>query len=196
MSTLRRAGFTLFEVMIALALIGLVVTKVAMVMEEARRAHEQESVSMALEDQALELIDKIAYALYGADAETLDPIMAPPFPTSKVNFHVSLGVEDGLPVWGDPEVIGLTEDGRQLFWGQNVGEGDERMVVWANSVSAMLQDELMNGIDDNGNELADELGLTFVMDQRSVTIRLTLERMHDDGKKVQATKETTVTCRN
>jgi hypothetical protein len=77
-----------------------------------------------------------------------------------------------------------------------VGEAEERVVAWANTVSEMLQDELMNGVDDNDNDLADELGLSFVLDARSVTIRLSLERAADDGKKVQVTKETTVTCRN
>jgi len=193
---LRRAGFTLIEVLIAVALLGLVLTKLGIVMEQARRAHEEESISMQLDDQALELIDRISYALYGSDAQRLNPYMVAPFQTSELHYQVSLGVEDGKVVWGEPEVIGLSGDGRQVYWGQDVGEVNEQVVVWANTVSELLQDELLNGIDDNGNDLADELGLSFVMDGKSVTIRLSLEREQDDGKKIEVMRETTVTCRN
>lgn len=192
----RRAGFTVVEVVIAMTLVGLVLTKLTLVMEEARRAHQEESLSMALDDQAMELMDKIAYAIVGSSAESLDPTPMAPFPCATIHFQVSLGVEDGKPVWADPEVIGLSEDSGQVYWGQNVGEAGERMVVWANTVSEMLEDELLNGVDDNGNDLADELGLAFVLEGESVTIRLSLERSRDDGKKIQVTKETTVTCRN
>lgn len=190
------SGFTLVEAVIGLVLLGLVLTKLGLVLDQARKAHEEESVALVLEDQALILVDRIAYALYGSDAESLDPFMEAPLPTSEVRYRISLGVQDGQTVWSDPEVIGLTEDGQSVYWGQNVGAAQERTVVWANTVSQMLQDELMNGLDDNGNDLADELGLAFVMSGRSIVVRLTLERRQDDGRVVQVTRETTVTCRN
>jgi len=192
----RRAGFTVLETVIAMALVGLVLTKLTMVMDEARRAHEEESVSMQLDDQAMELIDRIAYAIVGSSRESLDPAQGAPFYGSAMRFQLSLGVEDGEVVWSDPEKIALEEDSGAVYWSQNEGEVNERRVVWANTVSEMLEDELMNGVDDNGNELADELGLAFVVDDKSVTIRLSLERDLDDGESVQVTKETTVTCRN
>lgn len=191
-----KRGFTVIEMVIAMALIGLVLTKVTMVMDEARRAHQDESVAMVLDDQAMELIDKIAYALVGSSAENLDPLLPAPFPTATINYQVSLGVEGGEPVWSDPEVIGLNQNTGQVYWGQNMGEVNERMVVWANTVSDMLEGELLNGIDDNGNDLPDELGLAFVLDNRAITIRLSLERSRDEGEPIQVTRETTVTCRN
>lgn len=191
-----RTGFTVVEVVIALALVGLVLTKLTLVMDEARRAHQEESITMALDDQAMELLDRIAFALVGSSAESLDPTPVAPFYSGTIHYQISLGVEDGEVVWSDPEVIGLSEDSGQVYWGQNVGQAGERLVVWANTVSEMLEDELLNGVDDNGNDLADEVGLAFVLDQKAVTIRLTLERERDDGQKIQVTKETTVTCRN
>lgn len=192
----RRAGFTVIEAVIALSLIGLVLTKLTLVMDEARRAHQEESLAMALEDQAMELVDRIAYAIVGSSRERLTPALSLPFPMAELRYQVSLGVEDGKAVWGDPEVIGLAQETGQVYWGQNVGEVNERVVVWANTVSEMLENELMNGIDDNDNGLVNELGLAFVLDDRSVTIRLSLEREGHEDKRIQVTRETTVTCRN
>jgi hypothetical protein len=184
------------ETLIALALVGLVITKLTLVMDEARRAHEDESAAMQLEDQAMVLLDKIAFAIVGASARRLDPTPESPNCSPNIHFQISLGVEDGEAVWSDPELIGLEEENGQVYWGQNVGTEQERIVVWANTVSEMLQDELLNGVDDNGNQLLDELGLAFVTDERGVTIRLTLERTQENGQTRQVTRETTVTCRN
>ena len=190
-----RAGFTLIETIIAMALVGLVLTKLMLVIDEARRAHEDESVTMMLEDQAMELVDRIAFAIVGSAREKLTPTQFAPLTSERIRYQLSLGVEDGAVVWGDPEVIGLEQEAGEVYWNQNEGEANERRVVWANTVSQMLEDELLNGIDDNGNSLADELGLSFVLEGDSVMIRLSLERERE-GKKVQVTKETTVTCRN
>jgi prepilin-type N-terminal cleavage/methylation domain-containing protein len=191
-----RDGFTVIELIIAMTLVGLVLTKLTLVMEQARRAHEDESVSMALGDQANELLDKIAYALVGSSREKLLPGSSAPFFGASLTYQISLGVEDGDVVWSDPEMIAFDEQGLEIFWAQNAGEANERKVVWANTVSQMFEDELLNGDDDNGNGLADELGLSFVLDGDSVTIRLTLERAREDGGRIQETRSTTVTCRN
>lgn len=190
------AGFTVIEALIALALVGLVAAKLTLLIDTARRAHQEESVALALGDQAMILLDRIAYAIVGASRQKLTPTQEVPWSSPTIQYQVSLGVEDGAPVWSDPEVIGLVEENGQIYWGQNVGEPGERVVVWANTVSQMLEDELLNGLDDNQNDLADELGLAFVVDEASVTIRLTLERVRDDGERIQVTRETTVTCRN
>lgn len=191
------SGFSLVEAVIALALIGLVVTKLTVVMGDAQEAHHHETTAMTLEDQAMELIDKIAYAIVGSSRESLDPINAVvPFYSQRMRYSLSLGVEDGKVVWSDPEEIGLVEDQGELYWGQNLGLESARRVVWANTVSQLLEDELPNGVDDNGNELADELGLCFVLDGSKVTIRLTLERIDEKGTRIQVRRETEVTVRN
>ena len=129
MSRRSRAGFTVIETMIALVIVGLVLTKLTLVIDQARRAHEEESVSMALDDQALELIDRIAYALYGSDPQKVTPFMETPLPASEIHFQVSMGVENGEAVWGEPAVIGLTDQGDAVYWGQNVGVAGARVVV-------------------------------------------------------------------
>ncbi len=150
---------------------------------------------MGLEDQASTLLDRIAYAIVGARAENLNPGVAPPFSTESLTFQVSMGIEDSLVILSDPEVIGLNGEA-ELYWAQNEGQATERMVVWSRKVSDLLEDEVFNGIDDNDNGIRDELGLSFVVENASVTIRLTLERTDRNGVVTQVTQETMVTCRN
>ena len=192
----RRGGFTLIEAMIAMVLVGLVLTKLTMVMSQASKVHQVESLTMTLEDQAAQVLDRIAFAIIGSDADTITPGVAAPFSTNNVTFQISLGVENGEIVLGDPEQIGTRGDGSQLYWGHNIGGMDERYVVWSNSVSEMLEGETLNGVDDNGNDLDDELGLSFNMSGKSITIRLTLVRTDKNGFKTEVTEQTTVTCRN
>jgi hypothetical protein len=59
-----------------------------------------------------------------------------------------------------------------------------------------MERELANGADDNANGLTDESGLTFDVDRKKVTIRLTLERADQSGEKIKVTRSTEVTCRN
>ena len=87
-------------------------------------------------------------------------------------------------------------DQGQVIWRDKPGEVDERSVVWSRWVSDFLENELPNGIDDNGNGLIDESGLTFVIDGSMVTIRLTLQRTGSDGKSSVYSREATVHCRN
>lgn len=192
----EREGFTIIEALIALALVGLVLTKLTMVVTQARKAHTDEVARMVLEDQAAQVLDRVAFAIIGSDADTIDPVVEAPFSTDELSFRISLGVEEGAVIWGDPEQIGLRGDGSQLYWGQNVGEIEERVVVWCNTIGEMLEGELMNGFDDNGNSLNDELGLSFDKNGKSITIRMTLVRMDKEGRSREVTEQTTVTCRN
>ncbi len=194
--TPRRSGFSLVEMMIALVLLGIVVTKLTIVIGEARDSFGRESARMSIEDRALYVLDQIAYAVMGSDRDTLTPDPSLPTFTSKLRYQISMGVEDGQVVWSEPEVIGLTEDGRSVYWAQNEGEEDQRLVTWANNVSQLLEREFLNGTDDNENGLMDENGLNFVIDRDSVTIRLTLVGEDSEGETIRHTVETTVTCRN
>jgi prepilin-type N-terminal cleavage/methylation domain-containing protein len=193
----RQSGFTLIELMIALSLLTILVVKLTMVVDQASKTHQRESLAMALEDQAILVLDRVSFAIIGSDADTLLPEPEAPFFTPEIEYQVSLGVEDGEVVWSDPETIGLdADDPALLYWGKNKDALDERVVVWCRTVAEFMKDEILNGADDNLNGITDETGLSFVVDGDSVTIRLTLERMNKEGGPVRISKETTVTCRN
>jgi len=191
----RRAGWTLIELSLASLLVVAVMTKAAFVMHTALGLAGDETASMAQEDLARSVIDRIALAVMGSDRGTLIPQIEEVHSNS-VNYKFSLGVENGEVVWSEPEQIRLGDTGQSVEWLENPGAAEERKAVWTNLVSPLLQGEVVNGVDDNGNGLVDEDGLSFVLEGERVVIRLTLRRAEVDGRSVEQTVEAVVTCRN
>jgi hypothetical protein len=116
--------------------------------------------------------------------------------TNSIRYSFSLGLEDGEVVWSAPEEIRLGDAGGTVEWRENPGAAEERRVVWTTLVSPLLEGEEVNGVDDNGNGLIDEDGLSFVLEGQRIVIRLTLRRPEVDGRTVQQTVEQVVHCRN
>jgi prepilin-type N-terminal cleavage/methylation domain-containing protein len=197
-STRRRAaaGFTLIELMIVLALAAIVLFKAGVVVSQASRTVQRDSSEMVLEDRARLVLDQIAYAVMGANRRALVPENTVfPLHTTDLRYQVSLGIEDGEVVWSDPELIELDQARSRVVWVDKPEMAGERRVVWSNLVRDLLEGEVVNGLDDNGNGLVDEEGLSFVIEDDHVTIRLSLARFGERGESTR-TVETTVTCRN
>ena len=191
----KRAGFTLLEMTVALALFLVVSVNVTVLMRMSSESQAENMTVAVLDDQAQRVMDQIAFAIMGASRDKLFPADEAPSDSSRLRYEVNLGVEDGVVVWSDPQLIELSGD-TQLAWRERPGEEDERRVVWCNVVRPFLEDEIVNGFDDNGNGLIDERGLSFVLEGDTVTIRLTLERQGSDGPPVTRTLSSVVTCRN
>ena len=196
MKTNKRSGFSLLEVMITLALVGLVTSNLYMVLGQSSDAFGEKTYIHDTEVQARRTLDRITEALLGASRDTLYLTPQAPWSTSALNFESNLGVEAGEIVWGDPERIDLKIQGGQIVWAQNPGEVNENSVVWSKWVPALLEGEFLTGSDDNLNGLIDEGGLSFELNGESVVIRLTIEKTDTDGKKYTRTLESVVTCRN
>ena len=190
----RRAGWTLIELVLAGVLVTGVVTKAAFVVNAAMGLASDESASMHYEDQANAVMDRIALAVMGSDRETLAPEVED-LHLSSIRYSFSLGLEDGEVVWSDVEEIRLGA-GNAIEWRENPDAAEERRVVWTNLVSPLLEGEAINGVDDNGNGLIDEDGLSFVLEGQRIHIRLTLRRPEVGGRTVQQTVERVVYCRN
>ena len=149
-----------------------------------------------MEDRAHLVLEKIAKAIMGSDRETLFPDAEAPLSTDDIQYRINLGVQDGEVVWSDTEMVGLEDLENEIFWSRMPEEGAEQRVVWTRMARPFLEGEIPNGMDDNGNGLIDEKGLSFTIDRNAVTIRLTLDRLTAGGGTVSSTVETTVTCRN
>jgi prepilin-type N-terminal cleavage/methylation domain-containing protein len=190
-----RAGFTLIEVLIAMTLAAVVIVKLTMIMDSASDAGTEQIASLALEDRAREVLDKIAYAVMSAGRDQLLPDPESPEYSTSLTFNISLGVQDGEVILSDPEQI--SGEGVQVLWKQNPGLPEERRVAWCNTVRPVMWKEIGgNLLDDNGNGLSDEPGLSFTLHRDAVTIRLCLERPGKDGTAITQEVDTVVTLRN
>ena len=196
-TTARRAGFTLIEVMVAITLLGLVVTNLYMVLADSSKAFGSEAAVFDAEMQARRTLDRIAMAVIGSSRDSLFQTPVSPVSTSELSFKSNLGVEDGEPVWSDPQKISMTEEqDAAVTWFENPGAPAERRIVWSKWVRAFADGEISNGVDDNGNGLVDEKGLSFEIEGDMVVIRLTIEKVAPDGTVVTRQLESRVTCRN
>lgn len=192
----RRGGFTLVEVLITLALIGLVFGNIFMVMDSSSKAFQAGVSSTDVEFQADRTLDRIALALMASSRDSLSPSAEAPLHSSSLTYETVLGIQDGAVVVGDPQRIEFTVLQGQVVWTENPALPGERSVVWTNWVREYLSGELPNGVDDNGNGLVDEKGLSFTVEGDRVAIRLALERQGQGGKPITIVRETVVTCRN
>lgn len=191
-----RGGWTLLEALIATVLGTLVIAKSVTMMKLSGEVTDAQSEAMILEDNARLVMNRIGVALMGADREQLIPTIEE-LHSSGVRYRFSLGVDvDGTVQWSDEEKISLEEAGSSVQWFQSPEMPEERRVVWTNLVQPLLEGEVMNGIDDNGNGLVDEEGLSFVLDGDAVRIRLSLQRPGSQGEPLIRSIESVVTCRN
>jgi len=190
------SGFTALEMSLAIALLAIVAVKAFGALQRVNSATGASTSWVVVEDQARRVLQQIGYAVMGANRETLVPDSEAPLSMEDLTFQVNLGIQDGEVVWGDPEQISLDELRGAVFWSDTPGAAQQRRIVWTKLVAPFLEGELPNGMDDNGNGLIDEKGLSFVVDRNAVTIRLTLIDTDKDGNAVTQTVQTTVTCRN
>lgn len=193
-----RSGFTLIEMMVAIALLGLVIGNVYMVLGDSSKAFGSQTAVFETETQARRTLDRIALAVVGASRSTLFQTPLAPSSTPELNFTTSQGLEDGEVLPGNPQRISLANaDGfHEVTWAENPDTENERKSVWTKWASDFLEGETLNGADDNGNGLIDEKGLNFVLDGNSVLVQLTIARKGADGIWITRTLEARVTCRN
>ncbi|MFT4540853.1 MAG: prepilin-type N-terminal cleavage/methylation domain-containing protein [Planctomycetota bacterium] len=189
-------GFTLIEIMIAMTIMGLIVMNVSLVMKTSKSATDAGIRLAQLDNQASFTMNRIANAIMASSSDGITPAPEAPDSEKYLDYKRNVGIVDGVITWGEDERISLEDDSGQIVWIENVDEPEERRVVWSNWVSEFLEGELENGSDDNLNGLFDENGLSFDMNGRKVTVRLTLRQEDQHGQEYNKTLVTRVTARN
>jgi hypothetical protein len=187
-----RRGWTRVESLFAAGLVTVVAANAALVLKRAGDLAADEASALGDQEAAGRVLDRIALALMESDRASLMP-QAQDVHTDCLRFTGTRSDRAaGLAVLQE---IGL-DAGSTLRWRQRPGTSDERCETWTDLVSPLLAGELVNGIDDNGNGLIDEQGLSFVVEGRRVTVRLTLRRPDASGDLAEQTVERVVTFRN
>lgn len=194
-----RAGFTLLEITIALAILGLVFGNVFIVLGPGQKVARSNSTASEVETLARRTLDKIALAIVGAAEEHLYlPNQLPGYSTDSLQFRSSLGMQSGEVVLSPTQKIALIHDpDGEVAWYENPGEPAQKRVIWSRCVASVLEGEIpANGLDDNANGVVDESGLAFEKEGRLIRIFLTILQRDADDKIVARTLRTQVTCRN
>jgi prepilin-type N-terminal cleavage/methylation domain-containing protein len=198
-----RAGFSLLEVVVALALVGLVMVNVYTILWGSSQVISARNSDYEADVQARRALDRIAIALIGAHDSSLYFTSEAPGSQSELNYQENLGLQDtdgnGVTelALGPPRRIAWTDEtGGEISWFENPGATGERHVVWVKHVPDFGLDESVNGLDDNGNGLIDEAGLAFVKEGRMVRILLTLRRPQLGGGVIERQVQAVVTTRN
>ena len=192
----RRAGFSLLELLIGLAIFGLVLGNIVMLQNASNDAYESGVFGSALDDQVDSTMDRIQQAIMSTSVDRLDEVLTAPSFVSSIEYEIVTDVVDGEPIVGVPERIEFVTATGQIVWTRNPDAPDEMMLIWNKFVPELLEGETVNGVDDNDNGIADEEGLAFNRDQEQILVRLTLQR--EDSKKVVYVRSRSrrVTCRN
>ncbi len=209
----RARGFTLIEMSISLGLLVILMSAVGQVILVGSRAFRLGSAEEALTMKAKRTLDRIADELEMAGVSTLSPVPAPPFGTSWLRMRTPTALVGDVVQYGSQTRIGLVPDPADPFNGidddgdglvdeefvqitKDVGLPSQRTVTLAENACRYLQGETPNGADDNGNALVDERGLSFVLENRQLTVRLTLQGVDQDRRPITCTVQTTVKIRN
>jgi prepilin-type N-terminal cleavage/methylation domain-containing protein len=191
-----RQGLTLVEMMVVIAILGGLVGSLVMILQQTSGAYRAGSSVMRLEMRGGRVMRQIARALRTASADSLSPSVAPPFSSNQVQFLCNEGFDGKEATWSGTRRINFDSATGELSWTDDEGGAAEKHVVWARNVPDRLEGEVLNGVDDNANELVDESGLCFCIEDGALVVRLTLSEDLPDGRVMERSWSTRLECRN
>ena len=210
----NRAGSTMLEVLMALALLSTILGALLSAGGSSSRLYENEVTNTSLEANGRRALDRLAREFTGASSTSLETLAESPLWQDGVDFDRMIGMRagDGRITWSgcraefrlepgetddglDNDGNGLVDEG-MLVLVEDEGGAEELAVVLTHNVREYQEGELPNGLDDNANGLIDERGVTFERIGRDLRLYLTLEGIARDGHVVTRTLETTVWSRN
>lgn len=155
------------------------------------------------------VLDRIAGELVQSSPEELTPAPVEGVGSSSLTFRRVDGFVSDQVSWGptrtlefrqdpadpqdgiDNDEDGLTDEGAVVLV-TNPGLPNENVEVWLRGVASLQAGETYNGSDDNGNGLVDERGLSFELVGRTLTVRLTMDRVDRHGNVRQQVAETSI----
>lgn len=206
------SGFTLIESLIAVTLLAVLFLAVAQTSSRASDAFDEGSTEHMLSTSTHRCLEHITQAIEFADSSIMAGLSAN-LGKDTVSFRTPIGWAGTEPDWSETVFLrtefetgelndGLDNDGDELIdelqivQVENEGQPEERRVVLARGVAELFEGEIANNMDDNGNGLIDERGLSFSATGSVVTVRLTCQRRDEAGRLLTKTAETAVRLRN
>jgi prepilin-type N-terminal cleavage/methylation domain-containing protein len=208
-----RAGFTMLELVVSLVIACLLATGAVLAASEGREAYRSTHRRSSLEAELRRALDHARRELVDTGEGVLSPNPTSVLGTADLLFRRPLGLDGDEIEWGpalrlareyeegetndgtDEDGDGLVDEGMLVFTSDDGGP-DERRLVLCRGVSELLEGELPNVADDNGNGLNDESGFNVHRVDDVLTLRLSLEEPHPNTGRIVRTLTTAVRLRN
>ena len=202
---------SLIEAVIALGIIGVVLGVAGMIAQTGSGAFESTSSSLQLDAESRRVTDRLVSELTGLSSTMMFP--DPDLDGAEtVTFQTPVGFVDGAPVDGPVIQLSMEYDAGEIDDGvdndddglvdecalvltRDPGGVDEMRAVLSNSVAEFLDGELLNGEDDNGNQMPDEGGFCVQRIDDLLIIRVSFVGLDADGEQVTDTIEVFVESR-
>jgi len=131
----REEGFSVVELVVSTALLGLVIGFIGMIAARGQGAHDASQQSLRLAARTSRALDRVVAELAFLGGDLVNPDPTAVNGVQVLNFRQATGVAGGVVTWGSAARLGFE----------------------------YAAGEIDNGLDDDGNGLADEglLVLTF-----------------------------------
>ena len=190
-----RAGFTLVEMVLVAGLLGLAVWVGSGTLRSGRDAFRMSNQLMSIDTDGARTMRRILEALREADDASVASIPAFPFFSESIDFQLVEPYDGTSTPLGDPRCIEIDADAAAVRWVENPGLGNESSSYWASNIATLLEGEVDNNLDDNGNGMIDEPGLYFSRDGELIRVGLTMTTQGPSGP-VTRTWTGSIRCRN
>ncbi len=208
-----RAGFSVIELTLSVSVLAVILAALAVLGRSSLSAFQAMSHASEVEDRARRALERAAVELTSVYVPSMIQDPTGQFGTEVLEFRQVTGFQAGVPTYGvamrlaweldpgetddgtDEDGDGLIDEGR-LILTRNVGSANEIRIVLCDDVRELLEGEISNGGDDNGNDLFDERGFNVHLVGDLLTIRLTVESLDEAGRNVVRTVQTSVLLRN
>jgi prepilin-type N-terminal cleavage/methylation domain-containing protein len=202
-------GFTLVELAVSTAVLSLAIVAAADLVSTTGDTAAVGMTMANLDAKANALLARIERELVQAGLETLVP--ATPKGGSTLSYRLGFGYEEEATLWSsrvrielrpDETRDGIDNDGdhfvdeARIVLVRNPGTAAQAETSWGGGIRSYLEGEYPNGLDDNGNGLVDERGLSFALEGQAIVVRLSIEGRDTKGHVMVRTVQGAVQPRN
>jgi hypothetical protein len=207
------AGFTFFEMVAALTVLAVIGGLGIKAIQLTGRASADTVQGSELDQRAHRALRRIVRDLQEARMSAFVPAPTPPLGASTIVYQCAEVLDIQFIDWGENRRIDLVPsstdpldgvdndrdglvDEHDLVLVRDAGLASERSTVLVRNVAPLLEGELPNALDDNGNGLVDEPGFCVLQRGEMLDLALSLMRVAPGGGVTTRTAETTVWPRN